>query len=123
MSLPPPDVTGLLRAWRAGDDGALERPVPLVDKELRQLAHAPLRAQEPKLQNTVLVHEAHLRLVNARQASWQNRFHFHALINGRDDLLNPLKTSQLPLLRLLGPSEADKHRVPPCGAPAPRATR
>jgi RNA polymerase sigma-70 factor (ECF subfamily) len=82
MSPPPAaDVTGLLHAWRAGDDGALARLVPAVYHELRRLAHARMRAQEPghTLQTTALVHEAYLRLVDARQVSWQNRTHFYAL--------------------------------------------
>jgi RNA polymerase sigma factor (TIGR02999 family) len=82
MSLPPAaDVTGLLHAWRAGEDGALERLVPLVYDELRRVAHARMRGQQPghSLQTTALVHEAYLRLVDARHHNWQNRTHFFAL--------------------------------------------
>jgi RNA polymerase sigma factor (TIGR02999 family) len=82
MSLSPAaDVTGLLHAWRAGDDGALERLVPLVYEELRRVAHARMRGQHPDhtLQTTALVHETYLRLVEARAHSWQNRTHFFAL--------------------------------------------
>ena len=81
MSDSPPDVTALLEAWRAGEDGALERLVPLVYGELRRLAHARMRAEHPghSLQTTALVHEAYLRLVDARNVSWQDRSHFFAL--------------------------------------------
>lgn len=82
MSLSPAaDVTRLLHAWRAGEDGALDRLMPLVYDELRRVAHARMRAQNPghSLQTTALVHEAYLRLVDAREHTWQNRTHFFAL--------------------------------------------
>ena len=82
MSLSPAaDVTRLLRAWQAGDEGALERLVPLVYGELRRVAHARMRGQNPDhtLQTTALVHEAYLRLVEAPHHTWQNRTHFFAL--------------------------------------------
>ncbi len=82
MSLSPAaDVTRLLHAWRAGEEGALDRLMPLVYDELRRVAHARMRAQNPghSLQTTALVHEAYLRLVDAREHDWQNRTHFFAL--------------------------------------------
>jgi len=76
-----PDVTRLLLAWREGDNRALEQLAPLVYRELRKLAHARMRAEDPEasLDTTDLVHEAYLRLVDARRVSWQNRTHFFAL--------------------------------------------
>ena len=50
-TLPTPSpgaVTELLRAWSDGDDGALERLMPLVEAELRRLArglHGPRAAR------------------------------------------------------------------------------
>jgi len=82
MSLSPAaDVTRLLHAWRAGDEGALERLTPLVYDELRRLAHARLRGEHPgrSFQTTALVNEAYLKLVEARDVSWQDRTHFFAL--------------------------------------------
>ena len=78
---PAPDVTRLLLAWRDGDNAALERLAPLVYTELRKLAHARMRAESPhaSIDTTDLVHEAYLRLVDARSVSWQNRTHFYAL--------------------------------------------
>jgi RNA polymerase sigma-70 factor, ECF subfamily len=71
----------LLLAWRDGDNAALERLIPLVYRELRTLAHARMRREHPglTLQTTALVHEAYVRLVEARHVSWQNRSHFYAL--------------------------------------------
>jgi len=76
-----PDVTRLLVAWRGGDQGAFERLVPLVYRELHKLAHARLRGQLPglTLQTTALVHEAYVRLVGERNMPWQNRAHFYGV--------------------------------------------
>jgi RNA polymerase sigma factor (TIGR02999 family) len=82
MSLPPaPEITRLLQAWRAGDDGALDQLTPLVYGELRRLAHARMRHAEPghTLQTTALANEAFIRLVDARRVDWQDRAHFFAI--------------------------------------------
>jgi RNA polymerase sigma factor (TIGR02999 family) len=75
------EITGLLLAWRDGDSGALERLTPLVYQELRRLARGYLRGERAghTLQTTDLVHEAYLRLIDARQMRWQNRAHFFAV--------------------------------------------
>jgi RNA polymerase sigma factor (TIGR02999 family) len=71
----------LLRAWTAGDEGALEALIPLVYAELRRLARLHMRAERHRLtlQPTALVNEAYLRLVNVRQIRWQDRAHFFAV--------------------------------------------
>jgi RNA polymerase sigma-70 factor (ECF subfamily) len=71
-------VTDLLRAWSEGDDGALDRLVPLVEAELRRLARGYLGRERRghTLQITALVNEAFLRLTDARQVRWQDRAHF-----------------------------------------------
>lgn len=82
MPLPPaPEITQLLRAWRAGDDGALDQLTPLVYRELHGLAHARMRQERPghTLQTTALVHEAYLRLLDARRVDFHDRAHFFAL--------------------------------------------
>jgi RNA polymerase sigma-70 factor, ECF subfamily len=75
------DVTGLLQAWQAGDDDALERLIPLVYDELRRVARARLRAEPAGHipQTTALVHEAYLRLVDINQMSVRNCGHLLAL--------------------------------------------
>jgi RNA polymerase sigma factor (TIGR02999 family) len=74
----PEDVTELLVAWSAGDQGARDRLLPLVYGELRRRAAARLRRERPghTLQPTALVHEAYLRLVDQRRPQWQNRAQF-----------------------------------------------
>jgi len=77
----PNEVTQLLRAWSDGQHEALERLMPLVYEELHRLArHYMMRERSGHiLQTTVLVNEAFLRLVDARQVNWQNRAHFFAI--------------------------------------------
>ena len=74
-------ITGLLKAWGAGDAAALERLTPLVYAELRRLARRYMRHEPPgnTLQTTALVHEAYLRLVDAAGVDWQDRAHFFAV--------------------------------------------
>ena len=75
------EVTRLLVAWRHGDAAALDQLVPLVEAELRRLAHWYVRRERPGhlLQTTALVNEAFIRLVSWRDVSWQNRSHFLAM--------------------------------------------
>jgi RNA polymerase sigma-70 factor, ECF subfamily len=81
MSGPPQDVTGLLLAWRTGDDEALARLTPLVYDELHRLARRYMRGEQTghPLQTTALVNEAYLRLVDSRRVGWRNRAHFFAV--------------------------------------------
>lgn len=75
------EVTRLLHDWGNGDQKALEKLVPLIYDELRQLAHKCLYRERPghTLQTTALVHEAYLKLIDQRDARWQNRAHFFAI--------------------------------------------
>jgi RNA polymerase sigma-70 factor (ECF subfamily) len=75
------EVSGLLRAWSGGDEGALEQLTPIVYKELHRIAHLQMRKEraERTLQTTALVNEAYLRLVDAQQVPWQDRAHFFAI--------------------------------------------
>lgn len=75
------DVTTLLRAWRAGDEAALNRLTPLVYAELRRFARRQLQKEREAqtLQPTALVHEAYIRLVDAGSVDWKDRAHFFAL--------------------------------------------
>jgi RNA polymerase sigma factor (TIGR02999 family) len=74
-------ITQLLVRWNAGDESALDKLMPLVESELKQLAGNYLRRERPghTLQPTALVNEAYLRLVDQRDAKWQNRAHFYGI--------------------------------------------
>ena len=75
------EVTGLLKAWRGGDEDALERLMPLVYGHLRAQARRYVRYERDglTLQGTALVHEAFLRLVEGRAVDWRDRWHFYAV--------------------------------------------
>ncbi|HEX5708091.1 MAG TPA: sigma-70 family RNA polymerase sigma factor [Pyrinomonadaceae bacterium] len=77
----PSDITGLLHAWRGGDAAALERLMPLVERELHRIASRYMGHENPghTLQTTALVNEAYLRLIRQRNVEWQNRAHFFAI--------------------------------------------
>jgi RNA polymerase sigma factor (TIGR02999 family) len=72
------DLTGLLLAWRGGDDDAFGRLVPHVHQELHRLARHYMRGERRghSLQATALINEACLRLLDARRVDWQSRAHF-----------------------------------------------
>jgi RNA polymerase sigma factor (TIGR02999 family) len=78
---PPAGVTDLLVRWQSGDPAAFERLIPLVYRELRQLARNYLRQERGNhtLQSTALVHEAYLRLAAEHSPQMQSRAHFLAL--------------------------------------------
>jgi RNA polymerase sigma factor (TIGR02999 family) len=78
MTTPTRDLTGLLRAWSAGDRAAGNTLIPLVYKELRQQAVRQLSRErgDHTLQPTALVNEAYLRLERQRRVVWQHRAQF-----------------------------------------------
>lgn len=80
----PPDLTAVLRKWSDGDGSAADELAALVYTELRRLARRYLRRERPDhtLYSCELVQEAYLRLVNHKQARWQDRAHFFA-VSGR----------------------------------------
>ena len=72
------EVTGLLRAWNAGDADAFECVLPLVYEELHRMAARYLMGERStvSLQATALVNELCLRLLGWDAVRWQNRRHF-----------------------------------------------
>ncbi len=70
----------LLRAWRAGDQAALDALMPLVYRELHGMAARHMSGERAghMLQSTALVNEAFMRLVDQR-VDWQSRAHFFAI--------------------------------------------
>lgn len=73
-------VTDWLKLWRAGEPAAFSALLPVVYQELRHAAERALRRESAahSLQPTALVHEAWLRLAQARPGDWQDRQHFVA---------------------------------------------
>jgi RNA polymerase sigma factor (TIGR02999 family) len=77
----PKEITRLLVAWGDGDQSALEELAPLVQEELRRLAHHYMGRERPghTLQTSALVNEAYIRLIDWKNVRWQNRAHFFAV--------------------------------------------
>jgi len=72
------DVTHILNAIERKEAGATQRLLPLVYEELRRLAGHKM-SQEPAgqtLQATALVHEAYIRLIDAKDQNWNSSGHF-----------------------------------------------
>jgi len=72
------EVTQLLIEWGNGDQAALDKLMPLVHGELRQMARRYMSRQNPghTLQTTALINEAYLRMVGGQEKHFQNRAHF-----------------------------------------------
>ena len=75
------EISQLLAEWSDGDNSVLERLLPLVESELRRLAHAYMRKEGVNhiLQPTALVNEAYLKLIEQKNVKWENRAHFYAI--------------------------------------------
>jgi len=75
------EVTQLLIDWSNGDRAALDKLMPVVEQELRRLAHHYMSREREghTLQTTALVNEAFVRLVNRKSIQWQNRAHFFGI--------------------------------------------
>jgi len=75
------DVTRILNVIDQSSGQAVEQLLPLIYDELRRLAARKMAQEKPgqTLQPTALVHEAYLRLVNAKRVQhWESRGHFFA---------------------------------------------
>lgn len=75
------EITDLLVDWSNGDQIALEKLLPLVEKELNNLARRQLRKLRHgnSLQTKVLINETYLLLIKQKQVQWQNRAHFFGI--------------------------------------------
>lgn len=74
-------ITQLLAELTNGNKQVVDSLMPLVYKELHQIAHLNLRNErkDHTLNATALVHEAYFKLVDQTRVNWQNRAHFFAI--------------------------------------------
>lgn len=77
----PANQTDIVNDLRLGSREAIDRLIPLLYSELRQIAHRHLSARRDgaTLNTTALVNEAYLKLVDQSRAQWNDRVHFLAL--------------------------------------------
>ncbi len=83
MSRTSSEITELLDRWSDGTPGALDKLIPLVFNDVRELARRAL-AKEPAghtLQPTALVSEVYLRLEGRRSVQWKNREQFFGFLS------------------------------------------
>ena len=72
------ELTEILRKWSDGDAAALEKLTPVVYAELHRIAKRYMGRERKghTLQTTALVNEAYVRLIDWKNAKWENRAHF-----------------------------------------------
>ena len=77
-------ITQLLLRWNSGEEACRDELIPLLEQELRLIAHRQMRREREghTLQTTALVNEAYLKLVDQSRANWQNRAHFLGVASG-----------------------------------------
>jgi len=75
------EITELLHRWRKGNPEAENALFERVLPELRRLAHYLMKGERKghTLQATELVNQIYVRLVAAKDRSWQDRRHFFAI--------------------------------------------
>lgn len=78
------DATLLLQRWGGGEQDCLNQLLPLVESELRQIAHRHMRNEREghTLQTTALVNEAYLKLIDQSRVNWQHRSQFLGVAAG-----------------------------------------
>ncbi|MGO4775207.1 ECF-type sigma factor, partial [Lysobacter sp. 2RAB21] len=76
----PQDITQLLESWRNGDANAETQLLEQIYPVLRRLAQQRLtRSGQLTLLATELANDAYFKLVEQRDAPFQNRVHFYAI--------------------------------------------
>ena len=101
------EITELLKAWSNGDTKALDRLVPLVDRELKKIARKYMRGENPEhiLQPTALVNEALIKLIR-ENLNYENRKHFYFLVAKRMRQVLVDYARRLPQIEHIDPDEA-----------------
>ena len=79
------EITDLLQGWSRGDSEALAKLLPLVDHELKRIAHAYMANERAgrSLHTSALVQEALASLVLSQPIHWENRKQFYAIVAWR----------------------------------------
>jgi len=78
QSAPLSDTTALLLSFEADKSSSLDRLLPIIYTELRQMAHRQLaKSGRASIQTTALVHEAYLKLVDDSRVTSKGRAYFY----------------------------------------------
>lgn len=75
------EISKILAGWNDKNSSAFEECFPYLIHELRKIAHAQMRREQPNhtLQTTALINEAYLKLAEQKNLKWKNRQHFYAI--------------------------------------------
>ena len=75
------DISLLLQKVQDGDEAALNELFPLVYEELHSIAQKQRQKWQGDytLNTTALVHEAYIKLINQKDAQWNNKSHFYGV--------------------------------------------
>jgi RNA polymerase sigma-70 factor, ECF subfamily len=75
------DITVLLRGAALGDPRDAELLMVAIYDDLKRMAAGQLKGERAghTLDPTALVHEAYIRLINQRNAEWNDRLHFFSI--------------------------------------------
>jgi len=81
MEIEPDQITSMLNNFDGKDPNQVDAIYPLVYQHLRETASRQLKQErrDHTLETTALVHEAYLKLVDQKQATFHNRSHFLAI--------------------------------------------
>ena len=104
------EITELLQAWSKGDALALGKLMPLVDHELRRIAHSYMNREKGghTLQTTALINEALIRFIESDKINWHSRAHFYSIVARRmRQILIEHAREQLALKRGQGADHVD----------------
>src|SRR6516225_9826747 len=75
------DISGLIAAWGAGEEEALDKLMSVIYPELRRIARRHLDRRQPghTLESASVANEVYLKLVRAGGIRCESRLHFLAL--------------------------------------------
>jgi RNA polymerase sigma-70 factor (ECF subfamily) len=75
------DITVLLQGWRQGDQSALDKLIPRINRELNKIAKRQLGREQnaPAIEPSSLIQQAFVRLLAGVEVDWQSRAHFFAV--------------------------------------------
>ena len=108
-------IDSLLEAFSGGDKSALDELIPLIEPELRRLAHYNLRFQrrDQTLRTTALVNEVYLKWVSGSPPDWKNRAYFYGAASHlmRQILVKHIWERLRYEMRKGGPEDKDLERV------------
>ena|SRR6056297_458804 len=75
------NITKLLQEHTAGNHAVIDKLIPMVYEQMKQMAHNRLRGERSghTLNTLALVHEAYLQLIDFDRIDWKNRDQFYGI--------------------------------------------